>query len=93
LFRRENDVPPYRVSQRIHRPRRLGSYPVGMHPHPAEVVAEARLHESARVRVERLAGRAQHLVHDRRHRGSLRLARGMALPAQSFLATLSALPV
>jgi len=64
----------------------MGSYVV-------EVVAEARLHESARVRVERLAGRAQHLVHDRRHRGSLRLARGMALPAQPFLAALGALPV
>src|SRR5262245_33117148 len=37
-----------------------------MHPHMAEIVAKAWLHVRARRCVERLAGRAQHVMHDRR---------------------------
>jgi len=37
-----------------------------VNPHPAEVVAEARLREGAGSRVERLTGRTEHLVDDGR---------------------------
>jgi len=33
-----------------------------MHAHPAEVVAEARLHKRARAGIQRLAGRSQYFV-------------------------------
>jgi hypothetical protein len=59
--------------------------PPGRHPgvyrHPAEVVTEARLHEVAGGRVQRPAGRADHLVYDGRDGGGLGLARGAALKA------------
>jgi hypothetical protein len=42
-----------------------------MNPHPAEVVAEARLHEGASFSVERLAGRAQDFVDDRKSFGRM----------------------
>src|SRR5262245_4880006 len=64
---RKNNVASYRVSQCIHRPRRLRRSCVGVDADLAEVVAEVRLHESARRRVQRLARRAQHFVDDRRH--------------------------
>ncbi len=35
---------------------------IGMHPHPAEIITETRLHEGAGRRVERLAGRAQNIM-------------------------------
>jgi hypothetical protein len=41
----------------------------------------------------RPAGRAQHLMHDERYHGGLSLTRGMAPPAQPFLAALSALAI
>jgi hypothetical protein len=51
----------------------------------AEVMAETRLHESARLRVERLAGRAQRFVDDGRHLRRFRLTRTASL--QTLLAT------
>ncbi len=41
-----------------------------MHAHVTEVLTEARLHERARRRIERLARRAQDLVHNRRRLGT-----------------------
>ena len=64
----EHHIVPYRVGQRVHRVSRFGGLGVSVYPHPAEVVAEARLHEGAGTRVERLARRAKHLVDDVRHR-------------------------
>jgi hypothetical protein len=49
--------------------------------HPAEVVPEARLHKRARACVERLAGRAQHVMHDRRGDVGRVRAGGLALQA------------
>src|SRR5438067_363768 len=50
-----------------------------MHAHAAEVVAEARLHQRPRRRVQRPARRAQHLVHDRRDWVTRYLMSGRAL--------------
>ena len=70
----KHHIVPHRVCQRIDRSRRLSRLPAGVHAHPAEIVAEARLHERACGRIERLAGRAQHFVHDVRHTGWFALA-------------------
>lgn len=47
-----------RVCKRFNKLCRFSCPRIGMHPDTAEVVPEARLHEGARRRVERLAGRA-----------------------------------
>jgi hypothetical protein len=56
-----------------------------MHPDAAKVMAEVWLHERAGVCVERLAGRSQHLVDDRRRilapDPAPRLGEGRALQA------------
>jgi len=69
LPRPEDHIAPHRVRQRVHGSRRLSRPGIGMHAHPAEIVAEARLHEGPRLRIERLARRAQHFVDNRRHGG------------------------
>src|SRR5437016_14380730 len=38
-----------------------------MQTHGAKVMTKARFHEGTRLRVESLAGRVQHVVHDRGH--------------------------
>ena len=50
-----------------------------MDSHPAQIKTKPRLHECARLGVERLSGRAQHLVHDRRRGLRLRPAGGFLL--------------
>ena len=65
----EYHVIAYRVGERTHLLRRLRSTRVSMHPHPAEVVAEAAFHEAAGPLVEGLPPRAQYLVHERRNAG------------------------
>ena len=57
---------PHCVRQGAHRTRRIRRLCIGMHPHPAEIVAEARFHEHTPGGIERLAGRAQHLMDDGR---------------------------
>jgi hypothetical protein len=47
----------------------LGCPGVRVHAHIRERVAEARLHEATSRQVERLPGRAHHIVNDRRYRG------------------------
>src|SRR5215217_3248980 len=63
-----------------------------MYSHPAEIMSEARLHEGACGRIERLTGRAQHLVNDGRRFRTLGLVGGAALQAQPLRLTLSTLP-
>lgn len=63
LPRAKHHIPPDGVCQRIHRPCALGRLCICVHPYAAEVVPEARLHKGPRLGVQRLAGRAQHLVH------------------------------
>src|SRR5260370_29750512 len=46
--------------------RRFRGPRIGVHSHPTEVVSKARFEECARRRVERLAGRTQDFVHNRR---------------------------
>ena len=75
----EHHVPPYCVSKRIHRLRRLRGFCIGMHPHPAEIVPEEWLHKSARRRIERVAGRMQRLLHDGRSHIPRRWLNGGAL--------------
>src|SRR5580700_8102150 len=72
---------------------RLGGFRrprIGMHPHPAEIITEARLHESAGGWVERLAGRAQNIVDDgrglRRHWAASRSPTAFALQHRARLA-------
>jgi hypothetical protein len=62
-----------------------------MHSHPAEVVAEARLHEGTRGRIERLTGRAQNLMDNGWHRSWFGLGRSSALQAEPFCTACSAL--
>jgi hypothetical protein len=52
----EHDVAPNRVGGSVNSLSRLGRFCIGMHTHPAEIVAEARLHKGACCCVERLAG-------------------------------------
>jgi hypothetical protein len=46
------------ISQSVDRPRRFRRLCVRMQAHLAEAVAEAGLHEGARLRIQRLTGRA-----------------------------------
>src|SRR5438132_7114482 len=45
---------------------RLRGARIGVNADPTEVVTEARLHEGTGGAIQRLTGRAQHIVHDRR---------------------------
>ena len=74
----------------MHRARRFPRAFVRMHSHPAEVMPEMRLHERPGLVVERLAGRAQDLMHNWRHERFVRLAI-VDLALQPFLAALFAL--
>jgi hypothetical protein len=64
---------------------------VGMHAHPAKIVAEARFERGAGGRIKRLARRTQHLVHNRRGNGGRRLCtealKPFALTTFAFTAT------
>src|SRR4051812_22394656 len=57
---------PNGVCTGVHCARRIPSSAVGMYSHSAEVASEPGLEIGAARYVERLAGRAQHLVHERR---------------------------
>src|SRR5260370_40175832 len=59
----EHHVPSYRIGQRVDGFGRLCRLRVGVHPHPAEVATEAWLEEGAGGGLERLAVRAQHVMH------------------------------
>jgi hypothetical protein len=61
---RKSDVVANGIRQSINPACGLRGPFVDMHSHTAEVVTKPRLHESARSRIKRLAGRAQHFVHD-----------------------------
>jgi hypothetical protein len=65
----EYDIIADSVCPCVYRPSRFRSLPIGMDLHITEITAEARLHEFARRRIERLSRRAQHFVHDRRRGG------------------------
>ncbi len=62
----ESNVPTDRVGPGIDCLSRLGRAAVGVNLDAAEVVTEAELHEVARLRVERLTGRAQYFIDDGR---------------------------
>ncbi|WDT74180.1 MAG: hypothetical protein MPW16_13035 [Candidatus Manganitrophus sp.] len=51
----KDDVAPGRVSKRLDLPGGVGRLGIGMHPHPAEVMAETGFHELAGAHIERLA--------------------------------------
>jgi len=63
----EYNITPNCVRQRVHRACRLRRLRVSVHSHLAEVVAETRLEERAGRTIERLAGRAQHFMYNRRN--------------------------
>src|SRR5215472_13570358 len=50
-----------------------------MHPYMAEVMAKTRLHQGAGAGIQRLSGRAQHLMDDRRNFLSSRMVDGLTL--------------
>src|ERR1700674_67818 len=60
----EHNVMSHGVGISVHRPHRSLGDRVGMHPHPAEVVAESRLHEGSGSCIEGLAGCSQYFVDD-----------------------------
>ena len=91
LRRPEHDIAPRRVSQRVHRPRRLCRTRVRVHAHVAEVLAETVLHLGARGRVERSARAeaAREAVGDG-DGGGVRRRPDSALNPDSFFLTLGA---
>jgi hypothetical protein len=58
---------------------------VGVHPHTVEIVPKTWLHESARRRVERLAGRTQNVMHDGGHEDGLGVIDRSALQCHFLL--------
>ena len=60
------NIAPVGEGARLHRLGRGRRRAVGVHPHLAEIMAEARLHELADGAVEWPAGRAQNFVDERR---------------------------
>src|ERR1700728_2316158 len=62
----ECEMIAHRVCHGVDGARRFRRERIGMHAHVAEVVAKARLEERSRVSIERLTGRTQNLIHDRR---------------------------
>src|ERR1700694_5408210 len=64
LIPTEDDMLTYRVSQSVNRPRRLRRLRIRMNPHIAKIMPKSWLHECASLRVQRVAGRAQHFVDD-----------------------------
>jgi hypothetical protein len=91
LARAEDEVVADSISQRVYCTGRFRSLVVRMNPYLAEVVPEARLHEGTRRRVERLARRPQHFVHDWRHGGRTGGAARPPMQAQAVLLAVLAL--
>src|SRR5438132_5756683 len=66
----KHHVLPRRISQRIHRLRRLSRPPIRVHSHPAKIMPKSWLHKGACTLIERLApATTQHLVDERRGAG------------------------
>jgi len=84
----KDDVIADGIGQRVDGLRRLRSPGIGMHPHLAEVMAEAGLHEGTRRRRKRLTRGVQNLMHDGWDRGRLSRVHGEALQLLPFLLTL-----
>jgi hypothetical protein len=75
----ENDVRADGIRARVHRLGRTARIVIAMHAHAAEVVPETRLHELARLAIERFSRGPQDVVHEgRRDRRPIRGA-GRAL--------------
>lgn len=60
------DVSAGAVGVGAHRVGTGGSQRIGVQLHLAQIMLEARLEERARLRIQRMPGRAEHLVHDGR---------------------------
>jgi hypothetical protein len=67
----EDHVHPHGIRISVYRRGRLDSLVVRVYANAREVVAETRLHELPGLGVKRLTRRAEHVVHDRRHRRDL----------------------
>jgi len=93
LLRAKSDLGSRSISSRTHRVCRAIGSGVRVDAYFAKVVTEARFHEGAGGRVERLAGRAQRLMDDGRGQGRPVAAVGPALQARPLLAALLALAV
>ena len=78
------------VRDRVHGASRLRCPGVGVDPYATEVVAEPQLEIRLSGIVQRLAGRAQDLVHDRRGQSGAVSPCNLALNAQVLLAALCA---
>src|SRR5262245_10849642 len=81
----EYDVVSYRVGTGVDVARRLPGQIAGVHPHTAEIMAEARFEIVPRRRVERLASRAQRLVYTGGRFASTAFARPRRLSLTFFL--------
>jgi hypothetical protein len=69
LPRPKNNVRSDGISQGLHGAGRFRRPLVGMNAHRAKVMSKARLHEGARGRIQRLAGRAQNVMDNGRGHG------------------------
>ena len=72
----EDDVPADRVGASTHGTGGFGGAVIGMDTYLGKVVAEAGFEEAARSKVERMAGRAEDFVYERRSRPAFK--RGLA---------------
>jgi hypothetical protein len=60
----EHHTLPHGVGGSVDGARRFRRFRIRVHPNPAEVVPKTRFHKITRRSVERLARRAQHVVHN-----------------------------
>src|SRR6266700_7642544 len=58
----KHHISPHCIGQGIHRLRRFHRSFIGMHPHLAEIVPEARLHEVTCIRVQGLTAGRKHIL-------------------------------
>src|SRR5579863_2713574 len=84
----KNQVLAECISTRIQRARRLRCSLVRVYAHFGKVVAKARLKQGTGGLVQRLAGRVQHLMHDRRGSSAVRASLEFLLLAFLALAAI-----
>jgi hypothetical protein len=76
------EVLSYRIGASLDFAGGLRGKSIRMHPHIAKILPEPRLEERARLRIERLAGRAQHIMHGLRRLAPCRPHGALWLHAQ-----------
>jgi hypothetical protein len=90
LARAENNILTHRVGVSIYCACGFGCLRVIVNSHAAEIVAESVPHEGPRLGVERMPGRAEHAVNNRRNISDGRVIGRTSLNRQVVIAALAA---